>query len=191
MAIEDIPGTAEYLTNAAHLLRLTAPGTSAHLMSHRNQLLYEHKASQTDIQQQRACGGCGNIHIPPINWKTIKHEPGKSLQKPTRAFAMSSRLGLSVPNSKPSVTTESYRLLRCDRCKRETKIALGPPGHAVRLKAKMPAKVKKPVAPEALKPTANATSKKRAKNRKAGLQALLSGQQKQASNPLSLANFMK
>jgi hypothetical protein len=43
---------------------------------------------------------------------------------------------------------------------------------------------------EAQKPaTANASSKKRAKNRKAGLQALLSGQQRQ-SNSLSLADFM-
>jgi hypothetical protein len=191
MAIEDLPGTAEYLTNAAHLLRMTAPETSAHLMSYRNQLLYEHKASQTDIQQQRACGGCGNIHIPPIDWKTIKHEPGKSLRKRTRASVASSRLGLSAPTSKSAMTTETYRILRCDRCERETKIALGPPGQAVRLKAKAPAKIKKPVAPETLKSTANATSKKRAKNRKAGLQALLSGQQKQASNPLSLANFMK
>lgn len=44
---------------------------------------------------------------------------------------------------------------------------------------------------EVAKPTANANSKKRAKNRKAGLAALLSGQQNQKSNPLSLASFMK
>lgn len=190
MAIEDLPGTADFLTNAAHLLRVTAPVTSAHLMSHRNQLLYEHKASPSDIQRQRACGGCGTIHLPPIDCKTIKHEPDKSLRRRKPTSAKGSRSRSSTPGAKPPATAESYRLICCSRCERETRIALPTPGPAVRHKAKVPAKVKKPTA-EALKPTTNATSKKRAKNRKVGLQALLGGQQKQASNPLSLANFMK
>jgi hypothetical protein len=44
---------------------------------------------------------------------------------------------------------------------------------------------------EPAKPSTNASSKKRAKNRKAGLQALLSGQKQQTANPLSLSHFMK
>jgi hypothetical protein len=40
------------------------------------------------------------------------------------------------------------------------------------------------------KPTANASSKTRAKNRKGGLHALLSGQQKRSTPTLSLADFM-
>jgi hypothetical protein len=43
----------------------------------------------------------------------------------------------------------------------------------------------------ATKPSANASSKKRAKNRKAGLQALLAGQQNQKASPLSLGDFMR
>jgi hypothetical protein len=53
-------------------------------------------------------------------------------------------------------------------------------------------KVKKTPAPvEPPKQTSNANSKKRAKSRKAGLQALLSGQKQQTANPLSLSHFMK
>ncbi|KAI5458036.1 hypothetical protein BGZ63DRAFT_56180 [Mariannaea sp. PMI_226] len=184
MAIGDLPGTTEYLTNAAHLLRQTAPEISAHLMSQRNQLLYEQKISQTDIQLQRSCGGCGTIHLPPTTWQTVKPGSGK---KSLRKGKVSTR-----PASNTARNSVSYRLLQCPQCARETKIELPGPGPAVRSKTKMTAKVQqKGTAPQAPKPTANASSKKRAKNRKAGLQALLSGQQQQASSPLSLANFMK
>ncbi|KPM34118.1 hypothetical protein AK830_g12455 [Neonectria ditissima] len=187
MALDDLPGTVDYLTNAAHLLRMTAPETSAHLMSHRSQLLGEHGIPPSDIQLQRACGGCGLIAIAPWG-RTIKPKATKTSRRKTKGPA--SRSATSTGSStKPLKTSSTHRILHCANCQRDTKIALPPPGPAVRVKAGAPARMKKPATADALKPTANASSKKRAKNRKAGLQALLSAQQ-QAANPLSLSHFM-
>ncbi|KAF7542653.1 hypothetical protein G7Z17_g11394 [Cylindrodendrum hubeiense] len=189
MALEDVPGTANYLTNAAYLLRMTAPETSAYLMSHRNQLLDEHGVPQSETQLQRACGGCGII--PITNWGTMmKPETRKTSRRKTKGPTSRSTASVrSTGLTKASKTTSKTRILHCANCQRDTKITLPSPGPAIRLKAKAPTKIKKPAAPDAPKPTANSSSKKRAKNRKAGLQALLSGQQ--AANPLSLVHFMK
>lgn len=188
MTLEDVPGTVDYLTNAAYLLRMTAPETSAYLLSHRNQLLEEHGVAQSETQLQRACGGCGII--PITNWgKMTKPETRKVLRRNTKGSASTAATGSSSGSTKSPKATSKTRTLHCVNCRRDTKITLPPPGPAVRLKAKAPARIKKPAAPDTSKPTANSSSKKRAKNRKAGLQALLSGQQ--AANPLSLSHFMK
>ncbi|VTT61910.1 unnamed protein product [Fusarium fujikuroi] len=166
MAVSELPGTIDFLTDAAHLLRATAPETSAHLMSQRGHLLQQHGVTLSDFQRQHR--------------KKAKRKKAKS-KKPSG-------------NSTPKATEDLQgpcKILHCDNCQRDTKIVMPPPGPAVRRKTAQ-SKVKKVSTPiEQPKQTSNASSKKRAKNRKAGLQALLSGQKQQTTNPLSLSHFMK
>ena len=185
MALQETTGTIEYLTDAAHLLRMAAPETSSYLMSQRSGLLSQHGIAVSEIQRQHVCGACGHIAIPGQETK-LKLETWRAIQKKgarTRASTGKSAVTISSPRTK---------ILHCGNCKRDTKINLEPPGPAVRRRqvAQLRQERTMPVV-EPPKPTANASSKKRAKNRKAGLQALLSGQQQQAANPLSLAHFMK
>ncbi|RGP67989.1 hypothetical protein FLONG3_8324 [Fusarium longipes] len=184
MALPELPGTIGFLTDAAHLLRMTAPETSAHLMSHRGNLLSQYGVSSSDVQRQHVCGGCGIIMIPGKE-AILKLQARKNMRAKTKG----KKSGLK---STPKDNTEApFKTLHCDNCQRETKITLTAPGPAVRRKTAQN-KVKKTSAPvEPSKQNSNATSKKRAKNRKAGLQALLSGQKQQAANPLSLSHFMK
>lgn len=188
MAVSELPGTIEFLTDAAHLLRTTAPETSAHLMSHRGQLLQQYGIAISDIQQQHTCGGCGLIMIPGQE-ATLKIDARRSTQKKTKGAKAGAG---STPKHTPS-TERPCKTFHCDNCERDTKIPLPAPGPAVRRKKVAQSKVKKvssaPV--EQPKQTTNANSKKRAKSRKVGLQALLSGQKQQTTNPLSLSHFMK
>ncbi|KAF4973754.1 hypothetical protein FSARC_62 [Fusarium sarcochroum] len=183
----EVRRTIDFLTDAAHLLRTTAPETSSHLMSHRGQLLQQYGIALSDVQRQHTCGACGLIMIPGQE-ATLKIDARKSLRRKTKGTKPS-----ADSNTKPLSETEGpCKIFHCNNCQRDTKIPLPAPGPAVRRKAAAQSKVKKASAPiEAPKQTSNATSKKRAKTRKVGLQALLSGQKQQAANPLSLSHFMK
>lgn len=181
MASKQLSDAAEYLTDAAHLLRTQAPQTSAHLMAYRNGLLIHHDLSTSDVQRQRVCGACGNIHLPGTG-SSVKLESRTASRKKGRR-----------PSAQRAASDKGpVQVVSCGFCSRQTKIDMTAPGPAARRKLGQPSKMKAaaPVTSEAPKPTANATSKKRAKNRKAGLQALLSGQQQQSPSPLSLADFM-
>ncbi|RGP72123.1 duf866 domain protein [Fusarium sporotrichioides] len=184
MSLLELPGTIDFLTDAAHLLRMTAPETSAHLMSHRGNLLSQFRVAPCDVQRQHACGGCGLIIIPGQD-AMLKLEARRNIQNKKKGKK-------SVSNSAPKDNKEGpCKILHCDNCQRDTKITLQAPGPAVRRKTAQ-SKVKKTSAPvEPPKQTSNASSRKRARNRKAGLQALLSGQKQQSANPLSLSHFMK
>ncbi|KAM0349744.1 hypothetical protein ACHAPU_003573 [Fusarium lateritium] len=186
MAVAELPGTIDFLTDAAHLLRTTAPETSAHLMSHRGHLLQQYGVSLSDTQQQHICGGCGLIMIPGQE-ATLKLDMRRSVRKKTKGAK-------SGTNSTPKLTPakEGFcKTFHCDNCQRDTKVPLSAPGPAVRRKTAQ-SKVKKASTPvEPPKQSTNASSKKRSKNRKVGLQALLSGQKQQTANPLSLSHFMK
>ncbi|KAM0253173.1 hypothetical protein ACHAP5_000643 [Fusarium lateritium] len=162
MAVSELPGTIDFLTDAAHLLRATAPETSAHLMSHRGQLLQQYGISVSDLQRQHTCGGCGLIMIPGQE-ATLKIDARRSIRKKTKGAKSGTS---STPKNTPA-TEGPCKTFHCDNCQRDTKISLPAPGPAVRRKA-VQAKVKKVSAPvvEQPKQTTNATSKKRAKNRK-------------------------
>ncbi|TDZ23414.1 hypothetical protein Cob_v003895 [Colletotrichum orbiculare MAFF 240422] len=89
------------------------------------------------------------------------------------------------------------KLFTCGHCAHITKIAVAPPPPLVRRKfksEKLVTKSNQAAFGEAAKPvTANSSSKKRAKNRKAGLQALLSQAKTSSSGgrSLSLADFAR
>ncbi|KAH6648803.1 hypothetical protein BKA67DRAFT_538815 [Truncatella angustata] len=203
-ANETLTASLSFMTDAAHLLAQVAPETSAHLMSQRNALMFHNNLEQSETQRQHVCGSCGHIMIPGRG-SLIKLEGEKASRK------HNNRKG-AKKQPRPSETTK-HKVLTCGNCGQYTNISfLSPPSvsrsrnklkqNARRLRSRNQAGPPSPAvrppplisAPEPAKASVNANSKKRAKNRKQGLQALL--QQSQASTTksglgLSLTDFMK
>jgi hypothetical protein len=138
------------------------------LMRQRGELMFHNNLAQHEVQRQHVCGACGHIMIPGDE-TLLKLSP--------RQTAGSRRQGApkKVKAAPTPALTGPTKSLSCGHCGRVTKIALPAPG---------------PAESQPQKPTANASSKTRAKNRKGGLHALLSGQQKRSTPTLSLADFM-
>ncbi|KAG6203669.1 hypothetical protein E4U35_004102 [Claviceps purpurea] len=183
MTSQKLSTDLRFLTDAAHLLRQTAPETSAYLMRSRAGLMHHNGLAQHETQRQHVCGACGHIMIPGQQSKL-------TLERCPRSKAPGKRTGSERNAAKASSMTKEgpTKSITCGLCKRITCIRLPPPQAVHRQK--------KPQTRAAVlglddhKPTANASSKKRAKNRKGGLQALLAGQQNKPGSSLSLADFM-
>lgn len=197
MSSTELTATLNFLTDAAHLLVTTAPEVSSFLMNQRGNLLFENEIPQSDVQRQHVCSSCSHIMVAN-GGTTLKIEHKNALEKKSRSIKRHKEK--AVPCSTPSGPS---KVLNCGRCHRFTKVNLPPPVPISRRKIKKEDKPKAasmqtqtPQNPtSSQKVTANASSKKRAKSRKAGLQALLD--QTNASQPsrpglgLSLADFMK
>ena len=192
MALSELPLHLTFLTDAAHLLSSTSPETSAFLMSSRQKLMVENDIELGDTQKQHACTCCGHIMIPGqgtfVEIKTVRASRRKSsVQKPKTSHHQTRQYTKVGPS----------KVFTCGNCGRYTKFALPNPTPITRRKPTVsdaPVSLGRPA--EAQKPSANASSKKRAKNRKAGLQALLdqsksSGGQAGSGLGLSLSDFMK
>lgn len=209
MVATELAPQLRFLTDAAHLLSSSAPETSAFLMSRRNTLLVDNDVLVSDTQRQHVCSCCGHIMIPGQG-SNLNIETEKALRAKTRKQPRAQGGLAAGEREKPSSRSGMSRVFTCGNCSKYTKLDLpgpGPISRAPKIKktvqqtttqglTKAPAPAHKPgpdvskVAPA----TANANSKKRAKNRKAGLQALLD--QRQGSTPssgfgLSLSDFMK
>ncbi|KAG8426032.1 hypothetical protein J3459_008497 [Metarhizium acridum] len=185
MASDELSAGLNYLTDAAHLLRQTAPETSAHLMRQRDDLMLHNNLTQHEVQRQHVCGACGHIMIPGD--KTLLKLERREIHRLRRRAA--SQKKREKPNAASSGPTKS---ISCGHCSRVTTISLPAPEAATRRKISRASAARKtvPAEPENQKMTANASSKKRAKNRKGGLQALLAAQQQKSTSSLSLADFM-
>ncbi|KAM0276964.1 hypothetical protein ACHAQH_006199 [Verticillium albo-atrum] len=196
-----------FLRDAAHLLRATAPETSAWLMCRGNELLLDEGIQQTDAQRQRVCGACGHIMIIGM---------GSSIEFDAERTSRKRQRHVEGRDAKLKIEGTGVRKgLQCGHCSQKTTIKLDPPPSANKIRKQLKQQksqtTKEPRASEVTmkrassaasssKPSsatstptnssANASSKKRAKNRKAGLQALLE-QSKNAkgSRSLSLADF--
>jgi len=204
MASNDLTAvTLRFLTDAGHLLATAAPETSAHIMSQRNDLMFEHEMPVTDKQREKVCSCCGHImrlgegsrlHIRPEKRPARRRQSGQGSKGKAGKDSQRRR---QVQEQTPSGPTKA---ITCGLCARLTEINLPAPAPISRRKviektnktagvgASLPGAVHEP---PSQKSTSNASSKKRAKSRKAGLQALLS--QSSASRPglgLSLADFM-
>lgn len=176
--------TLNYLQDAGYLLQRTAPEISAHLLNHRSNLARKTASSATDIQRQHVCVACGQIFVLGVN-SSMNLRPRESKR--------------GTKSNDPDVTPRHdgpSKGLSCGSCRQTTVIKIPGPGPVPRRqrKAKSAIETKPEVGASNYasnpKSNLNASSKKRAKNRKAGLQALLSSQPKQ-NKSLSLSDFMR
>lgn len=197
MSAPALQARLNYLTDAAHLLAPAVPDASAFLMTRRQTLTSRHDIPISDAEKQHVCAACGNILIPGWN-SALKIASDRALRqrRQGRSSTGPTRQGEKQKTSGLTPRTGATKTISCGRCGRETTVQLPLPpsvGRQKRAKA-APARDVAREAPDAPKPSANAVSKKRAKNRKAGLQALLAENKASASKSssgLTLANFMK
>ncbi|KAI3393503.1 hypothetical protein diail_4224 [Diaporthe ilicicola] len=218
MVSSDLGPQLQFLTDAAHLLSASSPETSAFLMSRRTSLLVDHDVPVSHHQRQHVCSCCGHIMIPGQGGTELKI--GADGVPKTRTSARirirtSKRLKAQSAPSAAATCTNSQKpgtskVFTCGKCSRYTKVQLPAPKpllkgrNRAKSKSKSVGQQKVPnenrqaaaAATEPAKLSANASSKKRAKNRKAGLQALLDQRSGQSSSPssglgLNLSDFMK
>lgn len=178
----------KYLTDAAHLMAFSAPGSSSHLMSRCNLLMFSNDIDQFDTRRRHVCGGCGNIMTP--GWtSTVKNEVQRQPKSPKSHKRKASAI---------TQATERSMVYTCGRCKRETRhvITMAALPRINPRRAEQPrlasgegperlSSTPQPQAGTPTVPSANASSRKRAKSRKqGGLQALLA-KNKEASQSSS------
>ncbi|KAL5347287.1 hypothetical protein ACLOAV_007597 [Pseudogymnoascus australis] len=165
-AMGDLSAQVKYLSDAAHLMAFTAPGCSSHLMSRGDLLMFSNDIDQSDTHRRHVCGGCGNIMTP--GWtSTVKNE----VQRQPKSRQAHKRKASAIPQA-----TERSMVYTCDRCKRETR-------HVITTAA-LPRYPQSQATPTV--PSANASSRKRAKSRKqGGLQALLAKNKEASQSPSS------
>ncbi|KAK1761446.1 hypothetical protein QBC47DRAFT_397413 [Echria macrotheca] len=189
MASDELPATLKFLTDAGHLLATSSPETSAFILRHRDELILERELTQPETQKQHVCTCCGHIMI-------LGRGSSMSLKKEKKVKTKDRKI--AKPRCGPTKT------ISCGHCGKVTEVQLPPPAPISRRQTKMNASATSAAktAPTAAapketpqKPNANASSKKRAKSRKAGLQALLD-QSKGAKQSgrglgLSLTDFMQ
>ncbi|KAK0385920.1 hypothetical protein NLU13_7095 [Sarocladium strictum] len=181
-----------FLTDAAHLLRVSAPETSAHLMRHCADLLQQNGIPLPENHHQHSCASCGHIMIPGHDASSIQLRRAGPRAKRSRAASASAKT-----DPPPSASNALRKQMLCGLCGRVNSFKLDNGPRAARQNRKRPSVLAEPTPvsiPEdasSLKKQSNANSKKRAKNRKAGLQSLLAAGQSQKSKSLSLSDFMK
>jgi hypothetical protein len=179
MAADDLSPTLRFLTDAGHLMATASPETSAFLMRKRDALMFEHELPLTETRRQHVCSCCGHIMIPGRGSQLEFRKEKRSVKKSANAGQRRPRQPKSG-EPQPSLT----KVITCGHCGRLTETKLPPPASVSRHSAKTktakpvvletaPAQTRVPQEDAPQKGTANASSKKRAKSRKAGLQALL------------------
>ncbi|KAH9893888.1 hypothetical protein F4778DRAFT_299917 [Xylariomycetidae sp. FL2044] len=208
MATDLLPENLSYLTDAAHLLATASPEISAHLMTQRKSLMLTNDIHPPDLQREHVCGSCGHIMIPGQG-DVLKFETEKAVRHQRRRQVKS-----TTPIRSRGVGCK--KRITCDMCGRYTLISFptAPPALKHGVKKRLPpgplqSSTCAPILSlpsashpsgsavstgDAPKPSANANSKKRAKNRKQGLQALLqqsANSKSQMGLGLSLSDFMK
>jgi RNase P subunit RPR2 len=196
-----------FINDAAHILRTSAPETSAYLMSHHSNLASAGGIELPESQRQHACNACGHIMVPgqgselkleAATRRRRVHQRQKKTGRPSKATPAPAKTQLLLPPRKtihcglchevtviklPQAPAPSRRKIRGRGGKPETDRP-GPGPASARVVSEPPTTA------TAVKAAANASSKKRAKNRKAGLQALLS-QNSQGTRSLSLADLAR
>ncbi|KAK0741016.1 hypothetical protein B0T18DRAFT_332432 [Schizothecium vesticola] len=210
MAFNDVNPTLRYLTDAGNLLANMSPETSAFVMRQRDSLMFENELTQPESQRQNVCTCCGHILVPGCGGSALIFKSEKRV--PKKAQSTGHRGQEEPADTKPRAGPT--KVLTCGHCGRltETKFpAPGPisrramrAGRVVKTQAQTHAQVPapatnarstiEPAREPVQKPTASGNSKKRAKSRKAGLQALLERSSASRSGlglGLSLSSFMQ
>ncbi|KAK1836160.1 hypothetical protein QBC39DRAFT_338940 [Podospora conica] len=203
MAFNDVNPTLRYLTDAGNLLANISPETSAFVMRQRESLMFENELTQPESQRQNVCTCCGHILVLGFGGSSLILKSEKRV--PKKAPSTGHRGQKEPANAKPRAGPT--KVLTCGHCGRVTETKFPAPApisrrarKAVKSQSQVPVPAAnsrytvEPAREPVQKPTASGNSKKRAKSRKAGLQALL--EQSSASKSglglgLSLSSFMQ
>ncbi|KAI1197082.1 hypothetical protein F5X97DRAFT_194699 [Nemania serpens] len=135
MSTDSLPATLSFLTDAAHLLLLASPETSAHLMSQRNSLMLNSGLDQNDVQRQHACGCCGHIMIAG-HGDSFQMNSGNIARRKKTASSKTQKAKEGPPR------TGCRKTLTCGKCGRYTRIQLPPP---VPIARRRPNQTSKPI----------------------------------------------
>lgn len=200
MAAPALQARLDYLTDAAHLLACSAPEASAYLMTKRRALTSRHDIPVSDVERQHVCAACGNILIPGCN-SVLEVESDRALRQRRQQRLSAARKHQDKSHRDGKLKPDAAiaragitKTVSCDRCGRKASLQVPPPpavGRPRKAKVESGRRDATEAVTDAPKPSANAVSKKRAKNRKAGLQALLAENKSKSGPGLTLANFMK
>lgn len=206
MAFNDVNPTLRYLTDAGNLLANMSPETAAFVMRERDSLMFENELTQPESQRQNVCTCCGHILVMGCGGSSLVF---KSEKRVVPKKARSTGHGGQKESRRQAGPT---KVLTCGHCGRLTETKFPAPAPISRRAMRARRVVKTPAQSQVPAPatnsrstlerarepvqksTASGNSKKRAKSRKAGLQALL--EQSSASRSglglgLSLSSFMK
>ncbi|PSR79765.1 hypothetical protein BD289DRAFT_375090 [Coniella lustricola] len=202
MLFQDLSPHVNYLNDAAHLLSQASPETSAFLMRRRNELLVENDVPISDAQRQHVCSSCGHI-LMPGQGDMLTINPNKASRNKSRIGKKNQR---QRPPATPTLSAQAHarsrlavsKVISCGQCHRATRLEMEGPKPILRqlnsAATTTAAAAAISTTDEPVKTSANANSKKRAKNRKAGLQALLDQKQTATSSSglgFSLTDFLK
>ncbi|RDW66064.1 hypothetical protein BP6252_09699 [Coleophoma cylindrospora] len=175
MASSTLSARLRYLNESAHLLATAAPSTSRYLMSQCNALMFENEVEQPESHRRKVCGACGTVMV--LGWAGhLEVETRRSKKKKA---------------SQAGVAKARAMIYTCDSCGRKTRHHFNnppPPRRNISSQAAQPVASLSSSSTSANQleavPSANASTKKRAKSRKqGGLGALLAKQK--ASDQLS------
>ncbi|KAF2472120.1 uncharacterized protein BDR25DRAFT_366880 [Lindgomyces ingoldianus] len=188
-----------FLKEAAHLLAIASPTTSATLGAERDRLLQSQEADiraskkEWDAHRREVCGACGNLMIPGWSCEVSSQSPRKHDKQSNQN------------KSKQLRSQEKAMVYSCLRCHRKTTQSLPsrPPMHLKRksdwpqeLTSSVEARESRTDYRSKILKSANVSSKQRAKARKGGLQAILAKSKAQNAGlqqglGLDLMDFMQ
>lgn len=173
----------KFLSDAAHLMAVSAPACSSHIMSSRDTIMFANDMELSESHRRHACGGCGTIKVPA--WTV---EVAKETTESRRRKRMTKRQLQKLKERAIKSTAPGAMVDICKRCDRKTHQSILKPAPHRNTQRQAPASRPSILNTSALPPTSstltssttastastNASSKKRAKSRKqGGLQALL------------------
>ncbi|KAJ4983718.1 RNAse P Rpr2/Rpp21/SNM1 subunit domain-containing protein [Stagonosporopsis vannaccii] len=171
---------SSFLREAAHLLAISSPTTSAFLGAAQDRLVadaeQELQPKEVDALRRAFCGACGNTMIAGWSCK-VAHQTGDKLARKEKK------------SSKEATRPAKQVVYTCLRCERQTvqSVQARPSKHVTKSttrKASQPLLESKHQTQEANKvvKSVNASSKERKKARKGGLAAMLEKSKSQNSN---------
>lgn len=170
---------SNFLREAAHLLAVSSPTTSAFLGAAQDRLIEDAETElpqkELDALRRGFCGACGNSMIAGWSCKVAHQTDTKRVRKEKKP-------------SKDSAQPTKHVVYTCLRCERQTLQSLQPRpskhvGRFTAQKASQPLSEVKQQAKETAKvvKSVNASSKERKKARKGGLAAMLEKSKSQSS----------
>ena len=189
MEPQELSARLRYLNNSAHLLASTAPETSKFLMLQCNALMFDSEIEQSDSRRQQVCGACGSVM--KVGWEaSVRLET----QRPRRKRKGTAKM----PERRQEM---AYSCAACSRTTRIRAKAIDLRKQAITQKAApIPTTSQNstsslPNGSTSGPHTATLNSKRRAKRKNGGLEALLANKKaadaRSSGFGLDLMDFMK